>query len=186
MVGISNAYSQGFEGVNKAGKEIFNAPLSFSNFSAPEGYHSRSSRKQTFEIHLDKSFENFIKSKLGKVLTNRIDASPIIGEIINTASREDDEMGLVYYAKFVEYGYTDRGGNFHEGQRLWRQSRKTIQRNLISYYKQMPNQFSRDDVEKALKKTILSALGLLESITPVDSGQMAGSWIGFIDGEEIK
>lgn len=185
MVGISNAYGMGSYGTNKSGQTVYNAPLSYSDFNAPSGYHNKSSKKQTFEIKVDKTFKNFIKGKFGKTLVGRINSTPISGEIINTASREDEDMGEVYYAKFVEYGYTDRGGNFHEGQRLWRKSRKTIQRNLLAYYKQMPDKFTREDVKEALKKTIISSLGILESITPVKSGLMSKSWVGFIDGEEV-
>lgn len=169
-------------GVNTSDEVYMNMPLPFSPDSLSKQFHKRAKKKGLMSISATSpGFKKLVK-KFGKTSKGRPSSKPIDFVVYNDASRpataNEKSQGIneIYYPKFVEYGFTDRAGNWHDGHRLYAKTRDQFRQMLVEEYRKLPSKFVRDDIYIAFENAVKRYLKLLEEVTPVDSGLMKKSW----------
>lgn len=178
MVGINNAYTAhgGFEEKTKRGKDgsiipFINGPLLYAKTGHTKRYHKKAAGKKLLAIDLDDSeLTSFIES-LGK--QSRIRSKSSIEFVIyNDVPRYTARGNVVYYAKFVEYGYTNAwSGKWIEGRRMYAKIRKRIKRKLVENLKKMPRIYLLKNLEKAFEDTVIWVKEELERMSGPSDGQ---------------
>ena len=175
-------------GVNTKGERFIDAPLPFHDESIPKKFHQRGKKRKLMSITATSPDFKKLMNKLGKKSKGRPSSKPIDFVVYNDASRKatkkESAQGIeaIHYAKFVEYGFTDRAGVWHEGQRLYAKTRNQFKRILIEEYKSMPGRYTRDDIYKAFENAVQRYIDVLVEVTPVYTGEMKGSWNYFGNG----
>lgn len=168
---------------NDRTENFVNAQLSFFNGYIPEKWHrSQKKPKSLMSAHIESPGFKKLMNKMGKSLRKNASTKPVDFMIYNDASRKPTEseeaLGIdkIFYAKFQEYGWTDRGGNWHDGLRLYAKTAHIFKKMLAEEYKKMPDKFGRENVRKALETACDRYINLLSSMTPVDTTKMRDSW----------
>ena len=158
-------------------KGFINAPLVSSAKKLPKEYHSSATKQNFLGVKTNASGFKKLMKKLGKSKKGG-GVGNVDFMVYNDVAREgrEGEADLVYYAKFMEYGFTSRSGRFIPGLRLMDSTKNEFKHILIEEYKKMPNKFNTADVRKAFERACKRYILLLESISPSKSGALARSW----------
>lgn len=168
---------------NDRTENFVNAQLSFFNGYIPEKWHrSQKKPKSLMSAHIESPDFQKLMNKMGKSLRKNASTKPVDYMIYNDASRKptpkEEEMGIseIFYAKFQEYGWTDRAGNWHDGLRLYAKTKHIFKKLLIEEYKKMPDKFGRSNVKQAMENACDRYIQVLRSMTPIDTGEMERRW----------
>lgn len=179
MVGIFGLFEEAHKFQNVSNETVINAPSVFGNIAAGSRYHGRQRKSGGFSIDMSAPEWSAFVEKYDKKIrkSKKVINGFIYNDVMRPPTRKEFDRGVskgVYYAKFIEYGYT-KDGRFHEGLRLMSGIAPAIKRNLMAYIRANPKSvLDSKDMANAMEQAMQDAVVVLKQMTPVSEKSRNG------------